>query len=182
MKNEKILKIITISFAIVFLVLFVLSIVYQKEIESNLGSNLENYGGLFLFFLAFIIELIPNYLSPHLGIINAYVLNINLKTTVLFLVLGSIIGSVLGFEVGKKYGAKLAKNFLGDKKIKMIEKRVNQKIRWGILLAAISPLPYLPIVLGSTKLLRKNFFFFGVIPRSIGIIIITLVVYAFKGL
>lgn len=180
MKNEKILKIITISFAVVFLVLFVLSIVYQKDIESKLGSDLEDYGGLFLFFLAFIIELIPNYLSPHLGIINAYILDINLKTTILFLVLGSAIGSILGFELGKKYGTKLAKNFLEDKKIKIIEKSVNKKVRWGILLAAISPLPYFPIVLGSTRLLRKNFFFFGVIPRSIGIIIVTLVVYAFK--
>jgi len=180
MKNEKILRIITVLFAVTLVILFVLSIVYQKDIENKIGSNLESYGAIILFLAAFIIELIPNYLSPHLGVINAYVLDISLKTTIFFLALGSIIGSIIGFELGKKYGTKLTKNFLEERKIKEIENILNKKGRWGVLLAAISPIPYLPIILGSIKFSRKNFISFGVIPRSVGITLIALIIYTFK--
>jgi len=180
MKNEKILRIITVFFAAIFVILFVLSIVYQKDIENKIGSRIESYGAIILFLMAFMIELIPNYLSPHLGVINAYVLDISLKTAIVFLTLGSITGSIIGFELGKKYGTKLTKNFLGEKKIKEIENILNKKGRWGVLFAAISPVPYLPIILGSIKLSRKNFISFGIIPRAIGITLIAFIIYAFR--
>lgn len=180
MKNKEVIKMTTTIFLVLFFALFISSITYQKEIGNKLGSSLESYGAVVLFLIAFIIELIPNYVSPHIGIINAYVLNISIKTTISFLLLGSILGSLLGFELGKKYGTKLAKNFLEKKNIKKIEDTLNKKGRWGVLLAAISPIPYLPIVLGSIKFLRKNFIIFGIIPRSISIIIITLIIYSLK--
>lgn len=180
MKDKKVLKRATILFAAIFILLFILSIVYQENLEDILGSNISAYGAGFLFFIAFLIELIPNYLSPHLGVINAYVLDISLETTVLFLLLGSITGSVIGFELGKKYGTHLAENFLAEKEIRQIENVLNKKGRWGILLAAISPIPYLPIILGSIRFSRKNFISFGVVPRSIGITLTALIVYAFK--
>lgn len=180
MKNKKILKIFTILFAAIFIILFTLSIIYQEEIGNLFGAGLGGYGAILLFLIAFLIELIPNYLSPHLGVINAYFLDISLKTTVVFLLLGSITGSILGFELGKKYGTKLTKNFLTERKIRKIENTLNRKGRWGVLFAAISPIPYLPIILGSIKFSRKNFVGFGILPRSVGIVLMTLIVYSFK--
>jgi len=179
MGNKKIFGIVTILFAVVFAVIFILSLVYVSEIETLLGSNLQNYGGAILFLLGLFIELIPNYLSPHLGIINAYALNLNLDTTLAFLLLGSVTGSLLGFELGNIYGVKLADNFVSREKIKKIEKALNSKGRWGVLMAALSPIPYFPIVLGSIKLSWKNFVIFGVIPRSIGIVLMALIIFAF---
>lgn len=179
MKTKKLIKILTITFVLIFLFLFVLTIVYAKEIESFLGSNLESYGAGILFLIAFLIELIPNYLSPHIGIVNAFFLNVSFQTTFLFLILGSIMGSILGFEIGKKYGVTLEKNFLSEDRVDRIEEILNEKGRWGVLLAAVSPLPYWPIILGSLKFSRKNFFIFGIIPRSIGIFLATVVVYSF---
>ena len=179
MEKNKLIKILTITFVLIFLFLFILTIIYAKNIESFLGSNLGNYGAGFLFLIAFLIELIPNYLSPHLGAVNAYFLNINFKTTILFLILGSTIGSLLGFEIGKKYQEKLGERILEKSRIRSVEEILNKKGRWGILIAAISPLPYLPIVLGLLKFSRKNFFIFGIIPRSIGIFLATMIVYSF---
>jgi len=179
MKHKKILKAITVLFAITLVVLFILSLVYSSKIESLLGSNLQSYGGTILFLMGLLIELIPNYLSPHVIIINAYVLNLNLNTTIAFLLLGSITGSFLGFELGDKYGTKLARNFVSKKKIKAIEEALNHKGRWAVLMAALSPVPYLPLVLGAGKLSWKNFIIFGIIPRSVGIILATLIVFAF---
>ena len=179
MKSKKLIKILTTIFVFIFLFLFILTIVYARDIESFFGSNLESYGAGILFLVAFLIELIPNYLSPHIGVVNAYFLNINFQTTFLFLILGSIMGSILGFEIGKKYGITLEKNFLSKDKIDKIEEILNEKGKWGVLLAAVSPLPYWPIILGSLKFSRKNFFIFGIIPRSIGIFLATMIVYSF---
>jgi len=38
-----------------------------------------------------------------------------------------------------------------------------------IPIAAISPLPYLPVALGALNLSEKNFVIFGLIPRALGI-------------
>jgi len=179
MNKKKLLFTITVLFAIAFTTIFVLSVIYSSEIESLLGANLQSYGGTILFLLALFIELIPNYLSPHLGILNAYALNLNLDTTIAFLLLGSITGSLLGFELGKVYGVKLADNFVSVKKINQIEKVLNNKGRWGVLMASLSPVPYFPIVLGSIKLSWKNFIIFGVVPRSIGIILLAWIIFAF---
>jgi len=178
--RKKVVEKLTIAFVIIFLILFILSIIYAKNIENKLGSNLENYGAIILFFIAFFIELIPNYLAPHIGAINAAIIGISIETTISCLILGSIIGSSLGFEIGKKYGTKLEKNFLKEERIDQIENILNKKGRWGVSLAAISPLPYLPIVLGSVKFSRKNFFIYGIIPRTLGIILLVLIVYIFK--
>lgn len=179
MESKKLIKILTITFVLIFLVLFALTIIYAKEIESLLGSNLENYGAGILFLIALLMELIPNYLSPHIGAINAHVFGMDFQTTFLFLTLGSIFGSVIGFEIGRKYGGKLGEKILEKSRIKDVKEVLNKKGRWGILLAAISPLPYLPIVLGLIKFSRKNFFIFGIIPRSIGILLATMIVYSF---
>lgn len=180
MTEKTILKSATMLCSALFIILFILSVVYHTRLENILRSNMSVYGAGFLFFIAFLIELIPNYLSPHLGVINAYVLDISLETTIMFLLLGSITGSVIGFELGKHYGTRLAKHVLAEDKIKQIENILNTKGRWGILFAAISPVPYLPIILGSIKVSRNNFVGFGIIPRSVGIILMALIVYAFK--
>jgi len=179
MNKKKLLLTITVLFAIAFTTVFVLSIIYSSEIEVLLGANLQSYGGTILFLLSLLIEFIPNYLSPHLGILNAYALNLNLDTTIAFILLGSVTGSLLGFELGKVYGVKLADNFVSIKRINQIEKALNDKGRWGVLMASVSPVPYFPIVLGSVKLSWKNFIIFGVLPRSIGIILLSWIVFAF---
>lgn len=179
MEKNKLIKILTTIFVLIFLFLFILTIIYAKNIESFLGSNLEIYGAGLLFLIAFLIELIPNYLSPHLGAVNAYFLNINIQTTILLLIIGSIVGSLLGFEIGRKYREKLGGKILEKSRIKGVEEILNKKGRWGIMLAAISPLPYLPIVLGLLKFSRKNFYIFGIIPRSVGIFLATMIVYSF---
>ena len=179
MKSKKLIKILTTIFVFIFLFLFILTIIYSKNIESFLGSNLESYGAGILFLIAFLIEFIPNYLSPHIGAVNAYFLHINIQTTILFLILGSVVGSLLGFEIGRKYQEKLGRKILEKSRIENVEEVLNKKGRWGILLTAISPLPYLPIVLGLLKFSRKNFYIFGIIPRSVGIFLATMIVYSF---
>lgn len=178
MERKKFLEVVTFMFVLFFIVLFVLSIIYKSDIEIFLGSNLESSGGIILLIIGFLIELIPNYLSPHIAIVNAYVLDISLRVTITYLLIGTILGSLLGFFIGKTYGVEFADDFVSREKISKIKKTMNEKGRWGVLLAALSPVPYLPIVLGAIRLSWKNFIIFGIIPRSIGIILLGFVVYA----
>jgi len=39
-----------------------------------------------------------------------------------------------------------------------------------IPIAAVSPLPYLPVVLGTMNLSKRNFIIYGLVPRALGII------------
>lgn len=90
------------------------------------------------------------------------------------IVLSSTISSMLGFELGRKYGKNFVSETLGKKRLTKIEERINKKGgKSTVLLAALTPVPYIPLIIGSLLMERKNFLFWGVIPRQISYLLTT---------
>ncbi|GIU68549.1 MAG: hypothetical protein KatS3mg001_399 [Candidatus Pacearchaeota archaeon] len=177
MKTKKSIKIISIATTALFIVVFLLSFLFKSNIKAYFNKNLEKHGAVFIFLYGLLVELIPNYLSPHVSIIASKLIGINFLISTLFLISGSTLGSLIGFFIGKEYGIKLSSKIYSKNKIKKIRKAINKKGKMIILLAAISPIPYLPIVFGSLHLSLKNFFVFGILPRILGILAFSLIVY-----
>lgn len=141
-------------------------------IKTEINENVESAGLRSLFAITFLLELIPNYVSPHLSLISALLLNLNPFMASFTIILSSTISSMLGFEFGRKYGKHFVSETLGKKRVKRIEERINLKGgKSTVLLAAITPVPYIPLVIGSLLMGRKNFIIWGVIPRQLSYVI-----------
>lgn len=137
-------------------------------LESEINQTINSAGLRSLFAITFLLELIPNYVSPHLSLVSALLLRLDPFMVTFTIILSSGISSMLGFELGRKYGKNFVSETLGKKRLKRVEERINKKGgKSTVLLAALTPIPYIPLVIGSLLMERKNFVLWGVIPRQI---------------
>jgi membrane protein YqaA with SNARE-associated domain len=128
--------------------------------------------------LAFILEMVPQYIAPQLFAFNAAIIGFGFWETTLCLYLGCLTGSVIGFELGRKYRGKLSRLLFEEEKIESVKEKVNNWGRYAILAAAISPIPYVPILFGALSLSRVNFIIFGLVPRFFYYLLFSVVAYA----
>ena len=168
---KKLINLLNIAIASLFLFLFLFSIIKQGYIRELISSEIEAYGFFFIFLVSALLEFIPQYVTPYVILINAEVIGISISQLLIFTIAGSVIGSLIGFETGRKYGLGFVENIYNEKEIMRIQKKTNNYGKWFVLVAAISPLPYIPIIFGFLNLTRKNFIIFGVIPRVIGLLL-----------
>ncbi len=154
---------------------------FKESINRSLGNHIETYGLVALFIISIILEFMPQYIAPQLFAINAAILGFSFINTLLVIYIGSMFGDIIGFGVGRKYRERTHSLFFENKTIRKIEQKINKKGgKTVLLIAAISPIPFLPIIFGSLGLKRKNFLIFGLIPRTVyTILIVSLFFYIF---
>ncbi|MDP3987124.1 MAG: VTT domain-containing protein [Nanoarchaeota archaeon] len=175
--SKRSLRILGITITLLTLLIFFLSILFREEIQLFITHDAENYGLAAVFIIVFILELIPQYVSPHLIIINAGILRFSILSITALSILGTITSSLLGFYLGRTYGFEIIRNFYNKNKINYIDKKMDAYGKWFLVVAAMSPIPYLPIVFGSFNIKWHTFILYGVIPRIIGFIALGLLMY-----
>ena len=157
--------------------IFIYGLMNYQEIRELAETEIQTYGLVGVLLVSFLLDLFPQYISPHIALISAPLLDFNWIYVFLAVAVGSTLGSMLGFEIGafSKKKSKLSECIFGEEDCKKIEKSLNNGGKWFISLAAISPLPYIPIILGTIGVKRKTFLFYGILPRVMGFV-------AFSGL
>lgn len=174
MRRRRIIEIISII-SIIFI--FLISFLFKEQLKNWIGDEVAIYGILIIFFLSFILEIIPQYIGPHMLIVEAKILAIPLLKIFTIVIIGSLIGSFVGFEIGRKFGKRIIKKYSSKENYKKIKDKTKKYGKWVMAIAGISPIPYLPIVFGSLGIKRKEFFYFGIIPRFIGYLLFSLLMY-----
>ncbi len=179
MKNKTKNGVIELLILILFIIIFILSIIYQQTLKSLITKEIFIYGVIALFSISFLLEFIPQYITPHLLLIEAKILEFPILLTFSLIILGSILGSLTGFEIGKKYGIKIIKKVYKDGDYEKLQMKIKKYGKWFMALAAITPLPYIPIFFGSFGVTKKDFLNYGVLIRTIGLILFALFVSFF---
>ena len=157
--------------------IYVMSFFMRDYIQAFLTGEAESYGFFFIFFLSAFLEFFPQYIAPHIVLFNIDLFGFSISKFLFLAILGSAFGSLVGFEIGRKYGIRIPCELFGKEKISSVEGKLNTYGRLFVTVAAFSPLPYVPIIFGSLGMSRKNFFWFGMIPRAISFIVITFVLF-----
>lgn len=170
-KKEKVtIKIITLIITIAVLLLISYTLLESEEIKENLSEQIQSYGIPALFIFALILDLIPQIISPVIILTAGILAGISTHTAILITALGSTTGSIIGFDLGRKYACKAVNLLTEEKSLKKVTHMTNKYGKIIVPLAAISPLPYLPVLFGAMNFKRKNFIIYGLIPRAIGLI------------
>jgi len=172
-------KIIATFVLILTILFFIYSLVNYAVLKERVSEEIQTYGIIGIFVFSFLFEFIPQYISPHILIVSSLLLGFNLIYVMLAMIIGSTLGSIAGFEIGhhlKK--SKLLFEFLGEKRTLKFERGINNSGRWIIAIAALSPIPYIPVIFGLAHLSRRNFFFYGIIPRVAGFLAVGLLAYS----
>jgi len=177
---KKSVKIIGFFLLLTFVLMFISSIFAQEALTNTINKEIEAYGLIFVFVIVALLEIVPQYIGPHIIMIESNILGFSLFMNTITVIVGSFLGSLIGYETGQKYGFKIVKRFYEKFKIKNIENIVNNRGKWIVTIAAISPLPYVPLIFGSLNMSRKNFTIYGLMPRLISFIILALIILMFN--
>jgi len=172
------IKAISLACFIIFSVFFIFSFFYKEALSALITGNVKAYGLVGLALASAILDGFPQYVAPQLLAFNAALLGFGFFETVIALYIGSAIGSIIAFEFGSVIKEKVAHAFVKPETIERFEKWINKRGCWVIFVAAISPLPYIPILFGVLHVKRKIFLLMGVLPRILFFIAMALIAYA----
>jgi membrane protein YqaA with SNARE-associated domain len=166
-------KLVPLIILIITIIFFTYTILESNSLKGKITQTAQTNGLISIGIFSFVLDLIPQYVPPHIFILTYKLIGLNLLNILIIVIIGSTAGSLFGFEIGKR----LKKhdgifNLVGEKKIKIFEDGLNGWKKLIVSLAAISPIPYIPLILGMLSMSRKNFIIFGVVPRIIGFIVL----------
>lgn len=170
-KKNKTLTILGTLVSLFVIILFIESIIFREQIQALITDEAEGLGYFFVILVSAILELVPQFIAPTVLMLNAAILNISLLETTIFIIIGSTLGGVTGYIAGRKLGKGFAIHTFGKGRVKKVERSLNSYGKWFVMFAALTPLPYVPIIFGALGMTKKNITIFGFIPRAISYII-----------
>jgi len=162
--EKGVIEVVGVVVSLIILIIFFYSLFHTGEIENSVLKYSLN--PIWIILLTGFLDSFPNFVSSFFVMISAISSGMNLNFAILLGIIGSTFGSLVGFAIGKKYLFSIVKLFFRDKKIKSIIEGMNKYGRIFVLLAAIFPFPYLPMVFGAIGIRWKEFFVWGMIPRA----------------
>jgi membrane protein YqaA with SNARE-associated domain len=178
MNKKKLVLAIIKSLVLLITVLAIASVFYgtifYNQIKESMVISASNFGSQIFFSIGFLLELIPQYITPYLAILIAAITGKDIWLACFAVMAGGIVGSTVGFFLGKKYGYEAFEDWFGKDKIGRVKKGLNHSGKWFVTLSAMSPIPYVPILYGSLEMSWNKFIIYGVIPRAMSYIVITL--------
>lgn len=167
---NKNLKNVSIFISFVLILIFFVSIFTKDYIGSFITNNIQIYGIIFIILITAFLEIIPQFIAPHLILINSQIIGFSIFFSVLAVIIGALTGALIGFYLGKRYGIDFVNSIYSKKEIRSLKEKIDKYGKWVILIAALSPVPYIPIIFGSVDMDWKTFIIFGIIPRMLGIL------------
>jgi membrane protein YqaA with SNARE-associated domain len=176
LRKQKIGKEIRITSLIIISIIFIwgiyLAINYEHTRE-HMALYMQDYGLLAIFIFVFIVEFLPQILSPDYSLIWAIGLGMDAYMAVVVTMIASILGSMSAFLIGYHYGFHTLAPFFKRKTVEETLKFWDKHGKWFVLAAGTVPLPipYFPLIFGALRMDKVEFILWGVIPRTLGFIL-----------
>jgi len=172
LKQEKrSIRIISSLITIISIALIIYTLINLTTLQEEFSSQVQSYGIPSILTLSILLDLIPQLISPIIILAASLVAGANTPLAIIATIVGSSIGSIIGFALGKKYMCKAVTLLSTEPTRKRLTHLTNKYGKIIVPLAAISPLPYLPVLLGAMNLSKKNFLIYGLIPRALSFIV-----------
>jgi membrane protein DedA with SNARE-associated domain len=153
----------------VFLIIF--SIINKDYLQGLVFKQVYDYGLVALFILNFFFELVPQAISPYFTIIPSLAFGLEIIPVISVIIAGSLLGAWVGYEIGKKWGEDLLRVLFKPSQVKKATRFIDKYGNAAVFLAAISPLPYIPIIFGALEMKRKDFVIWGLGGRFLGLLV-----------
>ncbi len=174
MRKFNLTRIITfISFFVVLI--FFLALIFLNQIKSEIFDLISIYGYPAILVIAFLVETLAQPIGPEIPLITGGILKLQMIYVALIVILGSIIASLINYKIGQLFYSKVCKGEV-RKKHTLFYKKYG---KYGLLIAALGPVPYVPFcwLSGAFGLKIKKYFYFGIFPRILRIIVVSYIVF-----
>lgn len=169
-KGLKKVKIISWIIGLIILILFIYAIVnhtvLKNQLRENLELQIETYGYIAVLIFTFILEISPQpFVSGLVPFATGVIFGLNIKILFVYTIIGVIASSLTAYFLGIKFGEKIVITIVGKKNYKKVHDFFLKYGKLGMLLLALTPIPYFPILAGIFKMNPSDFLLFAIIPR-----------------
>ena len=162
---------------IIFLIL-ALTYLFYPQIKGVIQSSIEVYGFIAVFIIALLSDILMQPIAPDFPMVSGIFFGLDPILITLTAIIASALSTMMGYYLGLKFGSGGFKKFYGEKRYKKI-REIYLKYRFVIPIAAISPVPYVPVcwISGILKMNKIKFFLYAMIPRSLRLMIVAFSAY-----
>lgn len=179
----RILRLVLLSIWFLMLIAFIYVFFKFSYIEKEVVFFVSAYGLIAIFFTAFLSDLIMQPIGPDMPLVLGILGGGKIIEVLLAAVIGSYIASLLGYYMGRRFGHGVFLKYYGKKKYKKWEGFYNKYGNAAVAIAALTPVPYVPVcwISGILRMRISRFFIFGLIPRFLRFVGVILIVLFIKG-
>jgi len=172
-------KIILISLITIVAIIALVFTIKSADFKNEIQIYVLRYGVLGVFVLTLILELLWQPIGPEVPITFGILVGLNAVNVFIFTLVGSYVASLINYYVGKGYLSKKLMFSLKTEDRSKYRDLFKKYGKWGVFLAAIGPVPWVPFcwLAGSFKMKFRKFAVYGLIPRFIRILIVVLLVW-----
>ncbi len=176
MKKTTVLSIFGLL-SLLFVGVFFMFLMSLRKIESQIFSLISVYGYIAILVIAFIVDVLIQPIGPELPLIVARTIGLGMVIATLATIVGSMLASFFSYKAGKTFHSEFSKN----KKYIRYSNLYKKHGKYALLIAAIGPIPYVPFCWfsGTFDLPIRKFVYFGIIPRIIRIMFVSLLLILF---
>jgi len=116
-------------------------------------------------------------ISPDFVLLAAGLIKLNLLICFILIAIASILSSLLFYSLGYIKGEKFALCFVKEESYEKYNEMFKRKGKFALSIAALTPVPYLPIIPGVFKMHLIDFLLYGVTVRILKYGAIALVLF-----
>jgi len=164
-----------IGFFVVFI--FLLFIIFLNQIEYEISNLIAGYGYGAILVISFIVDVLAQPIGPEIPLFSGKLLGLNIFYVALLTIVGSITATYINYKVGGLFYDKVCEERNCKKYLELYQKYG----KYGLFVSAIGPIPYVPFcwLSGAFGFPIRKFLFYGLIPRIIRIIVVSIALFLF---
>lgn len=178
--NKKSFHIIIWIITILVIILSIWSIINYKFLKNELENSVESFGYIAIFIIAFIFESIPSVIGPDAPLLTGILIGLNFYFILLILLISTTISALLSYYFGKK-SHEYIKAISDKKTFSKYNKLFKKYGKAGMIIAALTPVPYVPALAGIFKMDFKYFLFVVTVLREIKYVLVAIFLYYLLG-
>ena len=175
-KENNLVRIISfIGFFVV--VIFLFALVFLNQIKSGIFVFISQWGYPAIFLITLIVDTLAQPIGPEVALLSGNVLELDMFSVALVTMAGSIVASFINYRVGKFFYSRVSHEQKYVRYMNMYQKHG----RYGLLVAALGPVPYVPFCWfsGAFGLPLYEFLLWGIFPRMARIAFISYMIVRF---
>jgi membrane protein YqaA with SNARE-associated domain len=174
--KKRIAHVFSIAFIILIILFSAYSVINYRLLKNQVTTSIENKGYLGLFISSFILESFPSLIGPGTPLLAALLIKLNFVRLLIILLISTTISSLLTYYLGYRY-SDYFKELIDKKNLKKYERLFRKYGKVGMIIAAVTAVPYIPILAGIFKMKPSYFVFIVTTIRIVNYIFTSYVLY-----
>ena len=180
---HKKLKLATSIIAILVLIFFLYGLVNYRILDKQISERVESYVGKYgysaVFVLSFILEFSP---QPFIGAVgtlaSGLVFGLNFYYLLILVMAAGTLSAITAYSIGKIYGKRFVIRLFGRKNYEKYNLLFRKYGKLAISMAALTPIPYFPIIAGVFKMKAADFAIYALFVRLIHFVVFSYLLLA----